>query len=114
MIERRGRNFDSSLFRRLSMRRQNFADQLALALYYELLIFPRESPCFLDQLGNRWFFQEKFVVPCNLRQHLQIGVILSCKKTLGALGGRCTPSETVIKFGVTRVPPNQVFGMRLK
>ncbi len=87
MIERRSRNFDSSLLRGGGMGGQHFTQQSALSGDHECLILERESLTLLDQRGDIRIVQKELVEPCDLREHLQIGEVLRLKIFFGPFGG---------------------------
>jgi hypothetical protein len=59
VIERRGRNFDRSLLRRLGMRRQNLAQQFPLARDHKLLVVQRIVASLLPPELRRLFLPER-------------------------------------------------------
>ena len=87
MVERRSRDFDSSLLHRCGMRGQHFSHQCTLSANHECLILEREPTTLFDECGDVWLVEEEFIKPCDLGEHLQVREILCLKIFVGSLGG---------------------------
>ena len=87
VIERGGRNLDSSVLRRFGVRGQDFGQQFALPRDHEALIVQRVIRALFESARDIGIVQKEFVEPGDLRKHLQIGKVLRLKKLLGCFRG---------------------------
>ena len=114
VIERRGRELNRSLLRRLGMRRQNSSQQLLLARNHKLLIVERVAVPLGDQSRHILLFQKELVEPGKLRQDLQVGEILRLKISLRPFRMIAVLAKPFPQFAVPRIAPDQVLRIRLK
>ena len=96
------------------MHRQNPAEQLALPRHHQPLVFERIVPAFADQFRNVFLRQKILVEPPNLREHLQVGEVLSLKIFLRALRRFPRPVKFLPQFAVPRIAPDYIHRIRLK
>src|SRR5580692_6081925 len=114
VVERRSRDFDSSLLGGLGMGGQHFAQQRTLLTNHQRLIFDRESATFLDQRSDVGVFEKEFIKPRDLRENLQIRDVLCLKVFFGSLGRIARTAKTLPKLMVSRIAANHVERIRLK
>jgi hypothetical protein len=96
------------------MRRNHFADQLTLAFDHKFLVVQRETAALADQCRNLRLLQKEFVEPRNLREDLQVGIILRLKELYCTFCRRAAALELVPQLGIARVAGDQSVGICLK
>ena len=96
------------------MNRQDPAEQVALPRNHKPLVFERVVPAFADQFRNIFLRQKIFVEPANLREHLQVGEILSLKIFFRALGRSARQMKSLPQLTVARIASDHIHRIRLK
>jgi hypothetical protein len=94
--------------------RKYLGQQLTLLPNHELLILQRIVPAFLDQCRNLRLFQEEFVKPGYLREHLEVGKILRLEIAFGALGGIPDTAKPLPQLPVPGVASDHIHRICLK
>ena len=74
----------------------------------EALIIQRVIAALLNQGSDFGVLKKKFVKPCNLRKHLQVGKVLCLEIFLGWFGTAAAATKTLPQFTVTRIAANHV------
>src|SRR5208282_6415685 len=85
MVEGRGRDLDATAPRRRRVRRQHLPEKLLLLAQRQQLIVAGIAALLAYQRRHVFIFQEEFVEPGDLREHLQIGEILRAEGAHGAV-----------------------------
>src|SRR2546423_974191 len=80
MVERRGRNLNSSALRGSCIRGQDTCQQLPLLAGNKFLVFTGVIAAFAYQSANIGFFEPELIKPGKLREHLEIGYIAVFEK----------------------------------
>ena len=114
VIERGGRNLDSSVLRGFGVRGQDFGQQFALMGHHEALVVQRVAAAFLNEPGDVGIVQEVFVEPGDLREHLQVGKVLRREIFFRAFRCAAGVAKVVPQFLVARIASNQIYRIGLE
>ena len=114
MVERRGRNLDRTLLGRRRVRRQHSAHQFPFARNHKLLIVERVRMSLRNQRGDLFLFEEVFVEPSDLRQHLKIGEVLGLKIAFRPLGMVSMLAKALPQLTVAGITSNDILRICLK
>src|ERR1041385_2836675 len=93
---------------------QDLSHQLLLTRDYQSLIFLGVAPTFSNKFRDIGILEEKLIEPCDLRQHLQIGVVLQLEDLPRTLRGSALVAKMIPEFAVPGITSNHVFWIGLK